>query len=159
MALEHETITSPYEVVLGRDGGRVVEVTIRAIGGAELTPAMLNTALKRVVDRLRLDDRRTLRRQGEESDSLRALSRAWEESGGELTDRYLAHLAVAYEEVSEVPGHRAVNETLAEVIGRPAATVKGHVLRARKAGFLTATGMGRGGGEATEKARGLLNAT
>ncbi|MCO1659678.1 hypothetical protein [Pseudonocardia humida] len=157
MAVEHETISSPYEVVLGRDSGRLVEVTIRAVGDAELTLSTLNSAFRTVAEPLRrqeFEQRRQQRR--EQTGALAALSTAWEESGGEISDRYLARLAVAYEEVSALPG-RAITDTLADAIGRPAATVKGHVQRARKAGFLTPTGMGRGGGEATGKARELLH--
>ncbi|MFR9802339.1 hypothetical protein ACL02T_08555 [Pseudonocardia sp. RS010] len=140
---------------MGRDNGRLVEVTVKAVGDGELTLETLNAAFRTIMEPLRRSAVQQRRAAGQ-ADGLVALARAWDESGGEITDRYLAHLAVAYEQVSRVPGHRAVNETLADAIGRPVGTVKGHVLRARKAGFLSPTGMGRGGGAATEEARKIV---
>lgn len=156
MAVERETITSPYEVVVGRDGDRLVEVTIRAVGGAELTLSTLNTAFRTVLEPLRR--REVDKRRLEQTGVLEALGEAWERSGGEMTQEYLARLAVAYEEVAALPG-RAITQTLADAIGKPAATVKGHVSRARKDGFISPTGMGRGGGSATDMARSVIAST
>ena len=71
-----------------------------------------------------------------------------------MTPQYLATLAVAYEELAAKG--RAIMPTLAEAIGRPAATVKGHVGKARDEEYLTKGTQGREGGEATPKARGVL---
>lgn len=57
MALEHESIISPYEVVLGRDGGRLMEVTIRAVGDAELTYDTIGNAVHAIARELRAGGR------------------------------------------------------------------------------------------------------
>lgn len=151
---EVERVVSPYELDVTREDGRIVEVTIRAVGeGAELDHQQLRQAWRALGDRLRHDDHRTQNVvRHEASDALRALSAAWQRTQGEITDDYLAHLAVAYETVSALPG-RGILDTLAGAIDRPMATVKAHVSRAREDGWLEPTSRGRSGGKATPRAR------
>lgn len=67
---------------------------------------------------------------------------------------YLAAATVPYEQLQEDPASgRAVVEQLARLVGRPAATVKGHIVRARREGYHLAPGKtDAAGGRATGKA-------
>lgn len=162
-----------YEIELVREGDRVVEVNISAVEGAELTFAQVRNAMQAVLDHLRPtrqrfdeSDPRGLRPRGRSrtavaSESLglpqpqiHALIRAYEMGDGRVTDEYLARLAVAY--ANAAPGTRDVSMRLANALGRPIQTVKGHIMRARKEGFLTETVEGREGGEATRRALDLI---
>ncbi|ALL75895.1 hypothetical protein AD006_12340 [Pseudonocardia sp. EC080610-09] len=135
MELTTETLVSPYSLELARDDqGRIKAVTVTAVGDSELTLSQLEQAWRALRDRLRSDELRGRgtynRRRG--VDVLTALSKAWD---GQITDEYLAALAIAYEEVSKLPG-RAMLDSLAEAVGRPQATVRAHVSRARREGWL-----------------------
>lgn len=163
----------PYEVELVREDERVVEVTVRAVEGAELTYMHVRSAMQAVLDllprysteqqqrRLRVQHERNAHVHGMlRSGELRlppreteALLNAYARADGRVTDDYLAHLAVAY--AAAALEHRDVSQKLSEALGRPLQTIKGHVMRARKEGFLTATVEGREGGEATDKALAL----
>lgn len=66
-------------------------------------------------------------------------------------EEYLSLLAVAFEELDDIPGESTV-KLLSEQTGRPAATIDGHLRRARDCGFL---GAGKGA-KATAKALDLL---
>ena len=79
---------------------------------------------------------------------------ASDQAEGRVTDLYLARLADAYE--TAVSDHRDVSTRLAEALDRPLQTVKGHLMRARKDGFLTPTLEGREGGQTTSKAKDLI---
>jgi len=154
---ETEVVVSPYELVVTREDDRIVEVTVRAVGdGAELDYQQLQQAWRALSDKLRHEELRTRttarRRHG---GTLAALQAAAERAEGELTEDYLAALAIAYEEVSKLPG-RAMLSALADAVGRPTPTVKSHVARAREEGFLTPTSKGRSGGQATARARELV---
>jgi hypothetical protein len=158
MAKERRRISAPYEAEVTHDDGRLVEVTVRAVDGHELSPKALSSAFAAVLREVRQHERHEhIPVLDGRAPELRRLAEAWERSGSELTDDYLAHLALAYEVVARQPG-RSITEPLAEVIGRPGPTVKGHIGRARAAGFITPTGMGRGGGKATDKAREVVTA-
>lgn len=80
------------------------------------------------------------------------LEQAW---SGRITDLYLATVAKAYAEVSAYPHLKAI-QTLADMLGRPANTVKMHVVRARDRGFLSVTGAGRGEGVLTDTGERVL---
>ncbi|MEV1293870.1 hypothetical protein [Pseudonocardia sp. NPDC049635] len=160
---ETETVVSPYELLLTREDGRIVEVTVRAVGTGELDLTQLQQAWRALTDKLRHDELRQRNRRrflasrdDADHDVLARLTAAWQAAGGQLTDEYLATLAIAYEEVSKLPG-RGVLDDLAVAIGRPMATVKSHVARAREEGFLTPTSKGRSGGQATARARELVS--
>jgi hypothetical protein len=76
---------------------------------------------------------------------------------GSITDKYLAALSVAYEELA--PRGRGVSIALARALDIATTTLKGHLVRAREDGYLSKAVPGREGGEATDKARKLLAAT
>lgn len=71
-----------------------------------------------------------------------------------VTDRYLALLSAAYVELVN-RGQEHINDHLAELMGRPTPTIRGHLWQARKKGLLTGV-PGRKGGELTSKARTIL---
>lgn len=150
---ESEKITHPYELELIREDSRLVEVQIRTTG-EELDYATLNAAIRVLTDRVRSEQVRQ-RRLPLGASSLRNAVAEFDSGKGRITDRYLAALAVAYAELSETPG-APVMATLANALGRPAASIKGHVGRARKEGFLTEAETTRPGGSATKKATELL---
>ncbi|MDQ2628324.1 MAG: hypothetical protein M3Y90_15185 [Actinomycetota bacterium] len=81
---------------------------------------------------------------------------AYNKAKGRITDEYLARLAVAYGELA--PRRRDVSTALADILNKPVPTVKGHIMRARREGFLTDADEGKEGGEATDKARELIAA-
>lgn len=154
-----------YEIALVKDGERVVEVTIRAVEGAELDPGHIREATQAVIRHLRprrgAETRQ--RRQRETIEELHlpahemdALIAAHETADGRVTAEYLSSLAVAY--AATARDHRDVSLKLSVALGRPLQTIKGHLMRARKEGFLSATVEGREGGEATQKAHDVLAA-
>ena len=159
MAAHTETLSDPWRIDVTRDGDRLVEVKITANPGYELDPDNLRAAWHRLTQHLRMQDEYVQRRSalGPLEGPLASLRAAWEQAGGEITPTYLAALAVAYEHVHAEPGHGSIMVTLGEVIGRPPGTVKGHVVRARKEGYLSPVGPGQSGGDATVKARDLVN--
>jgi hypothetical protein len=96
--------------------------------------------------------------------------RTWEEAAGKLNEmgeaaglalkgegvsgRYLTLLASAYTAMADF-GAPAPIPWLARLIGRRPETVKDHLKRARRDGFLT-TVAGKAGGELTDKAKAIL---
>lgn len=75
-------------------------------------------------------------------------------AGREVSDEYLARLAVAYEAC--VPLGKAVSTKLAKTLGISVNTMKGHIGRARNDGFLSPAEPGKEGGQATAKARQII---
>lgn len=72
-----------------------------------------------------------------------------------VTDEYLALLSYAYvREVSR--GRERINDYLAELVGKPVSTVRGHLVRARHDGFLVGGSHGRKGGELSAAAEELV---
>lgn len=161
-----------YEVELGRDGEKIVEVVVRALPGTELTTADIRNARQAVVAQLpRRGYDQALRRVQTSSDRIAdyaatvrdrdlpsfktaMLIAAYEEADGRVTDLYLARLAHAYAEASR--HHRHVSVRLAAAPHRAIQTVRGHLVRARKEGLLTPAAEGREGEDITAKAQDLI---
>lgn len=161
-----------YEVELVRDGEKVVEVIVRALPGTELAAMHVRNALQAVLPHLprggnELGVRRTAmdaNRIAEYAAKVEELElpafemaqviAAYEGADGRVTDLYLARLAYAYEKAAE--DHRDVSMRMATALNRPVQTVKGHLMRARKEGFLTPAIEGREGGGTTAKAKDLI---
>lgn len=164
-----------YEVQLVRDGDKVVEINIRAVPGAELTHmevrGAMQAALRRVPrgremrgghgrERRRLYDRQAdlIEELGLPMHEMRQLLDAYDVAEGRITEVYLARLALAYEVAAR--DHRDVSLRIAAALNRPLQTVKGHLVRARKEGFLSPSPVeGREGGEATSKAKDVVVST
>jgi hypothetical protein len=154
---DKETLRPPWEVDLVRKDGKVRAVTIRAAGEAEeLDYDSLREASSALLSRLRTTsaayapaDARIGR-----STNLEQLRQAYGDANGRMTPDYLAQLATAYEELAGKG--RAVIPSLAFAIGKPAATVKRHVMRARQEGLLTPGEIGKEGGTTTDRARELV---
>lgn len=73
-----------------------------------------------------------------------------------VTDEYLALLSYVY--VQEVDrGRERINDYLAELVGKPVSTVRGHLIRARHDGLLSGGSHGRKGGELSEAAEKLVD--
>jgi hypothetical protein len=178
-AMEIAALNQPYVIEKGEVDGRLVQVTIRAVEGGTLGYEEVREATRLVLDHLRnthsntVGERRrshTVEERSSGQTGLIAPPRVVPESaadtltglvsasrrgrGSNITDEYLAWLATAYEEL--VPEGRGVSLTLADALDKPLQTVKGHIMRARREGFLTPALEGREGGEATEKARALV---
>ncbi len=142
------------DIEMGYEGDRLVLVTIRPTADDEdgqLTYDELNYAAKQIQDFARRQYRIT--RVSADSEAVQAMVDAANSGGGKVTDEYLAALAVAYEELA--PNRRDVSTALAAALGKPVPTVKGHIMRARREGFLTEAIDGKEGGTATKKARAL----
>ena len=71
-----------------------------------------------------------------------------------VTDYYLALLSWQYVQATG-RGQANINDYMAELVGKPVGTVRGHLIRARQSGFLTGS-HGRKGGELTEAAEEIL---
>lgn len=80
------------------------------------------------------------------------LRRALTEDG--VSDYYLAFLSWQYVQAAGT-GQSNINDFLAEMVGKPVGTVRGHLIRARQKGLLTGS-HGRKGGELTDAAEDLL---
>jgi hypothetical protein len=155
--VEFTKLNEPYEVVEGREAGRLVQVTIRAIGeNAELGYDEIREATRSILDRARREHLRSRPTStSRESEALSRMADAYHRGGGKVTDEYLAALAVAYEEA--VAGGKIVVGLLSGALGnKPIPTIKGHIMRARQSGFLSATVPGKEGGEASDEARKLV---
>ena len=48
--MEIETIAKPFEVQLGREGDRIVQITIRAADGSELGTEEIRDAIRQILD-------------------------------------------------------------------------------------------------------------
>ena len=155
--MDVEKLSPPYEIELRRDGGRLVQVVIRAVGGdGKLSYEELREATRSILDRIRQENIAMVQRRTAPSpESVRTMVAEHNDGNGAITERYLAALSVAYEE--SAPHGRAVSTRLATALGIPVATLKGHLVRARDDGFLTKAVPGREGGEATDQARQILS--
>lgn len=71
-----------------------------------------------------------------------------------ITDRYLAMLAFEYVRATE-RGQSNINDYLADLVGKPVGTVRGHLIRARRDGLLSGT-HGRKGGSLSPEAHNLV---
>lgn len=71
-----------------------------------------------------------------------------------VTDRYLALLSWHYARAAE-RGQANINDYLAELVGKPVGTVRGHLIRARHDGLLSGS-HGRKGGELSAAAERLI---
>lgn len=176
--MEIAALNQPYVIEKGEVDGRLVQVTVRAVEGGTLGYEEVREATRLVLDHLRRDQIDTVKHRNRShtveerssaetglippprvvpesaADALTALvSISHQGRGSNILDEYLARLAIAYEEL--VPEGRGVSITLADALDKPLQTVKGHIMRARREGFLTPALEGREGGEATEKARAL----
>lgn len=144
------------DIQIGYEDGRLVQIVIRPTTDDEdgqLGFDELLYAARQIQDFARREYRLPLlRRAG--SDSVRAMVDAYNKGGTKITDEYLAALSIAYSELA--PQRRDVSTALADALGKPVPTVKGHIMRARHEGFLTEAAEGREGGEATDKARELV---
>jgi hypothetical protein len=75
---------------------------------------------------------------------------AFQQGGSRVNEPYLARLAVAYSELAK--DRRDAATHIARILRKPAPTVKGHIMRARREGLLGPTEPGREGGAPTQKA-------
>jgi hypothetical protein len=71
-----------------------------------------------------------------------------------VTQQYLALLAWQYVQAAE-RGQANINDYLAELVGKPVGTVRGHLIRARRDGLLSGT-HGRKGGKLSPEAHKLV---
>lgn len=153
-----EKLNEPYEIEMGRQDGRLVQITVRAVGdGGKLGYEEIREASRQILEYARREHRPSVQSRiypELQRLSVQRLVAAYSEGHGRVTDEYLAYLAVAYEELA--PEGRSVSVRLAMAMGKPLPTIKGHIMRARREGFLTEAIEGREGGEATPKARELL---
>jgi hypothetical protein len=175
--MEIAALNQPYVIEKGEIDGRLVQVSIRAVEGGTLGYEEVREATRLILDHLNrgqghtVNDLRSHTAENRSSgqawltpppraipesaaDTLAALVSAYHQGRGSITNEYLAQLAIAYEEL--VPEGRGVSIMLADALGKPLQTVKGHIMRARREGFLTAAEKGREGGEATLKAREVI---
>lgn len=149
MNREIETIAQPYGIDVAREDGRIVEVRITAASGAGLDYQTLREATQKLLSKVK-------RERGSRTDTLAALEqlRAIQvASDSKLTPEYLAALAMAYGAVSN---EKSPGEILARTIGKAVPTVKGHLVKARKLGYLTEVATGSQGGKPTNKAEAVL---
>jgi hypothetical protein len=150
--MDIETIVKPFEVQIGREGDRIVQITIRAADGSELGPDEIREATIQIRDYVRRQSKPVVEPAKSEPDSeaTETLVRIARADEGRVTDQYLAALAIAYGELA--PQARNVSVRLARLLDKPVPTVKGHLMRARQEDFLTDATGGREGGNPTEKA-------
>jgi DNA-binding transcriptional ArsR family regulator len=162
--MEIETLNAPYVIEKGEVEGQIVQVTIRAVEGGMLGYDEVREATKRILDHFRRAEIHTVERyegqrvvdphSDEAAMALEDLVSAYNSNKGRVSDEYLARLAAAYEAL--VPEGRGVSTSIADALGKPVPTVKGHIMRARRQGYLSEAIEGREGGEATASARELL---
>lgn len=157
-SMEITQLNKPYVIQMGEEDGRLVQVTIRAVEGANLGYDEIREATRQLLVRTRREhvgSTNASRRKRPESEAVLLMRDAYKRGGGRVTDEYLARLAVAYEEV--VAEGRIVVAALSESLDNKAIpTLKGHIMRSRQAGFLSPAVPGREGGEATKKAHAFL---
>lgn len=163
MTREVENLVRPYAVDLVREGGKIVELSITAVPGGELDPETLYEALRTLMERFRREQthqRMSNRKRAAQHASLAAMRDAYRAGEGRVTSEYLARLAVSYAELAGTGVN--ITETIAGALGDhdrpvlPLPTVRTHIARARKEGFLSETTQGREDGEATPKARQVI---
>lgn len=147
------------DIQMGYVEGRLVQIVIKPTTDDEdgqIGYDELLYSARQIMEFARREHRPPLYRRIN-SGAVAAMVDAYNKSGGKITDEYLAKLAVAYAELA--PERRDVSTALADALERPTPTVKGHIGRARRDGFLTEASDGREGGEATDKARQLIAGT
>ncbi|AFR50029.1 hypothetical protein [Gordonia sp. KTR9] len=156
--MQIETLNTPYVIEKGEVNGQVVQLTIRAVEGAALGYDEVKEATGRLLDYFRrsthTDKPSDDATSHNAAEAVHELVAAYTEGKGRVSDEYLVRLAAAYEAL--VPEGRGVSAKLASYLGKPVPTVKGHIMRARKEGYLSEAFDGREGGELTEPARKLL---
>lgn len=146
------------DIEMGYEGERLVQVTIRPTTGADagqLGYDELLYAARQIQEFARREYRLPMMtRSGTSSKAVEAMVDAYKRGDGRVTDEYLARLAVAYEELA--PQGRGVSMTLTSALDSKLPTVKGHIMRARREGYLSEAQEGKEGGEATAAAREVL---
>ncbi|MGU3586050.1 hypothetical protein ACLBYD_23145 [Rhodococcus sp. C26F] len=162
--MEIETLNAPYVIEKGEVDGRLVQVTIRAVEGGELSYDEIREATRQILDHFRKTRTHTVEpfetkvvaypHSAEAAKALDDLVVTYNNGKGRISTEYLARLAVAYEAL--LPEGRGVSTAIADALGKPVPTVKGHIMRARREGYLSEALEGREGGEATASARELL---
>jgi DNA-binding MarR family transcriptional regulator len=131
----------PAEDATGRDVARGVTTTVLR---------RMEPELSRIVEKAR----ETAGAPQGQLEALADQARA-ELSSGRLSGRYLALLSTLYVEASN-RGIPAPVKWLGDAVGKTQNTVKDHLKRARKDGYLETTADRKAGGLVTEKARNLL---
>lgn len=153
-----EAINAPFVIEKGEVDGQIVQVTIRAVEGAALGYDEVKEATRQLLEHFKRTNHTVEPSQTERSHEIaravRDLVEAYTEGKGRVSDEYLVRLAAAYEAL--VPEGRGVSAKLASYLGKPVPTIKGHIMRARREGYLSEAFDGREGGELTEPARKLL---
>jgi hypothetical protein len=157
--MEIEPLNAPYVIEKGEVDGHIVQLTIRAVEGAVLGYDEVREATRQILDHLRRTQGHTVEpslfaRSEQAAHALDELVSAYRKGKGRISDEYLARLAAAYEAL--VPEGRGVSTALADALDKPVPTIKGHIMRARREGYLDEAIEGREGGEATASARELL---
>lgn len=157
--MELQTLNAPYAIEKGEVDGRVVQLTIRAVEGAELGYDEVREATRQILDHFRRTQTHTVEPpkrvlSKKAGAALDALVSTYNNGKGRISNDYLARLAAAYEAL--VPEGRGVSTMIADALGKPVPTVKGHIMRARREGYLSEALEGREGGEVTSTARELL---
>lgn len=143
------------DIAVGYEDGRLVQITIRPTTDDEdgqLGYDELLFAARQIQELARREYRMpAMLRSSRGSAAVESMVEAYKRGGGKVTDEYLAWLAVAYGELA--PERRDVSAALADALGKPLQTVKGHIMRARKEKhFLSEAVDGKEGGVATAKA-------
>lgn len=157
MDIKLKQLNEPFVIETGEADGQLVQITIRAVEGGKLGYEEIREATRQILEYARREHRPSIESRLNPDlrrESVRQLRAAYESGQGRVTDEYLARLAVVYAELA--PEGRSVSVRLGMAIGKPVQTVKGHIMRARREGFLTEAVEGREGGEATDKAREVL---
>lgn len=151
------------DIQLGYDGDRLVKVVVTTTTDDEdgrLGYDELLYAARQIQEFARREYRAPTMRMSKQHPffaSVQAMVESYNNAKGRITDDYLARLAVAYAELA--PARRDVSTALADALDKPVPTVKGHIMRARREGFLSEAEDGKEGGEATDKARELIAQT
>lgn len=145
------------DIEMGYEGDRLVSITVKPTTDDEngrLDFEELLYAARQIQEFARREYRLPMMsRSRTTSNAVDAVVAAHNKGPG-VTDEYLARLSVAYEELA--PQGRGVSTALADALGSKVPTVKGHLMRARREGFLTQAIEGKEGGEATPKALALV---
>lgn len=169
-----ERLIAPYVVEKGEVDGQLVQVTIRAADGGVLGYTELEQATRQILGLFQPALARGSRQShtveanasnpgaqpirafdGAAGEALSELEAVYQAEHGKVTPNYLAQLAATYEAL--VPEGRGVSSAIADALDRPLPTVKGHIMRARREGFLTEAVQGREGGSATQKALRIIH--
>jgi hypothetical protein len=127
-------------------------LVIEPVAGATAPPAGLSSTVLREVDfRASVAEfRRSNGVQGPEADSLVRLRKL---RAAGISQQYLAALASVY--LKQAASTPKAAKSLAEELGMPLATLRGHLWKARREGLLDGS-PGRVGGTLTDKAKDLL---